>query len=222
MGEKTNGKARAGIPVHEAVYRHLRDLVLFGDLVPGQPITIAGLQERTGAGMTPVREAIRRLTAEGALQSLGNRRVAVPILTSDHIDELEAARVALEPMLTARAAQRIPDEEISALRRIDTALDQAIGGGDVTGYLRQNHAFHDGLYQSAQAPILHGLVRGLWLRFGPSMRVVCGRWGTARLPDLHKRVLQDLSDRNPDAAADAIREDISQGMDQLRAALAPT
>jgi DNA-binding GntR family transcriptional regulator len=56
------------IPSHEVTYAQLRDMVLFGVLEPGQPVTIQGLIADLGAGMTPVREAIRRLTAEGALE----------------------------------------------------------------------------------------------------------------------------------------------------------
>lgn len=55
------------IPSHEVTYARLRDMILFGHLAPGQPVTIQGLIADLGAGMTPVREAIRRLTAEGAL-----------------------------------------------------------------------------------------------------------------------------------------------------------
>ena len=56
-------------PAHERIYRQLRDLVLYGDLAPGQAVTIQGLTARLGAGMTPVREAIRRLIAEGRWNS---------------------------------------------------------------------------------------------------------------------------------------------------------
>ena len=56
------------IPTHEVTYGHLRDMVLTGGLAPGQAVTIQGLIHDLGAGMTPVREAIRRLTAEGAGQ----------------------------------------------------------------------------------------------------------------------------------------------------------
>jgi DNA-binding GntR family transcriptional regulator len=65
------------IPTHEVTYVQLRDMVLTGRLAPGQPVTIQGLIRDLGAGMTPVREAIRRLTAEGALQLHDNRRVSV-------------------------------------------------------------------------------------------------------------------------------------------------
>ena len=67
-------------PAHQAVYARMRDAILFGDLAPGQPITIQGLTTMLNAGMTPVREAIRKLTAEGALEMQGNRRASVPVL----------------------------------------------------------------------------------------------------------------------------------------------
>ena len=74
------GAGENQLPTHELIYRQLRDQVLFGDLAPGQAVTIQGLTDSLGAGMTPVREAIRRLIAEGALEFQGNRRVCVPLL----------------------------------------------------------------------------------------------------------------------------------------------
>ena len=87
-----NGGGENRLPAHELIYRQLRDLVLFGDLAPGQAVTIQGLTDRLGAGMTPVREAIRRMIAEGALEFQGNRRVSVPLLCASGISELIVAR----------------------------------------------------------------------------------------------------------------------------------
>lgn len=70
------------LPDHERAYRALREMVLHGELSPGQPVTIQGLVEALGLGMTPVREAIRRLTSQGALMFKGNRRVEVPQIIS--------------------------------------------------------------------------------------------------------------------------------------------
>ncbi|HAL77244.1 MAG TPA: GntR family transcriptional regulator, partial [Rhodobacteraceae bacterium] len=64
----------AALPVHEIVYQDLRALILLGELIPGEAVTIQGLATRLSAGLTPVREAIRRLTAEGALSFNDNRR----------------------------------------------------------------------------------------------------------------------------------------------------
>lgn len=207
------------VPVHQQVYQTLREAVLFGELTPGQPVTIQGLIARTGAGMTPIREAIRRLTSEGALEFRGNRRVSVPMPTVGAISELIFLRETLESRLAARAAERITEAQVDQLEQIDTQLDAAIERGDVGAYLRENHAFHELLYAIADEPIITEVVNGVWLRFGPSMRVVCGRMGTQNLPDNHKMALQALRNRDPKAAAEALRQDALQGMEQLRAAL---
>ena len=55
--------AAAKTPIHQHVYERLRKMILFGDLAPGQGVTIQGLTAALDAGMTPVREAIRRLIA---------------------------------------------------------------------------------------------------------------------------------------------------------------
>lgn len=209
----------AGLPTHEVVYRRLRDMILFGELAPGQPVTIQGLVERLEVGMTPVREALRRLIAEGALVFQGNRRITVPVLDAAAVEELTLARVALEPQLARRAAQRCSDDGVARLRATDARLDAAIGKGDVTGYLVENHQFHTELNEIAGAPILTDLVEGLWLRFGPSLRVVCGQFGTRNLPDLHKAILDALEAGDAEAAAEAMEQDVRQGMEQIAAAL---
>lgn len=211
--------AVARLPAHELIYRDLRKLVLFGDLAPGQAVTIQGLTERLGAGMTPVREAIRRLISEGALEFQGNRRVSVPVLTAENISEIILARQWLDPHLTLRATERANLEDLAELTRLDELLDAAIAGGDLRGYLELNYRFHHLTYMIAEAPILADLAEGLWLRFGPSLRVVCGRLGTQNLPDKHKDMLDAMHARDAEAAARAIREDVIQGMEQVRHAL---
>jgi len=202
----------AGAPAHEQVYQSLRDMVLFGALAPGDPVTIQGLVARMQVGMTPVREALRRLTAEGALESLGNRRIVVPVLDSETVAELTLARLALEPLLAERAAERAAPSGVAELQAIDARLDRAIAQGDIEDYLRENHAFHAGIHAMAAAPVLSAMTDGVWLRFGPSLRVVCGQLGTAQLPDLHKDVLAALAAGDGAAARAAIVGDVSQGM----------
>ena len=210
---------KARPPAHELIHRQLRDLILFGDLAPGQAVTIQGLTDRLNAGMTPVREAIRRLIAEGALEFQGNRRVCVPTLSADNISELILARQWLDPHLVLRATERATLDDLDELTALDETLDEAIGQGDLQAYLRLNYQFHSRIYAIADAPILADLADGLWLRFGPSLRVVCGRMGTQNLPDKHKDVLNAMHARDAESAARAIREDVIQGMEQVRQSL---
>ena len=207
------------LPTHEIVYRRIRDMVLFGELAPGQAVTIQGLVEALGSGITPVREAIRRLTAEGALELKGNRRVCVPEMTPEHLAELAFARSALEPHLAEMAAARVQASDIDALEAMDARVNAAIRKGDIRAYLEQNYRFHTALYAHSGADILCAMVQGMWLRVGPSLRIVCGRYGTLNLPDKHAEAIAALrAGRSADVAA-AIRDDIVQGQDQIIAAL---
>jgi DNA-binding GntR family transcriptional regulator len=206
------------IPTHEITYQQIRDLILFGDLAPGQAVTIQGLAAMLGAGVTPIREAIRRLTAEGALEFLGNRRVCVPELTQEQQDELEFARLSIEPKLALMAVSNLTNKDIRELEAIDSRLNDAIHKGDVHGYLMQNYRFHFALYEHSGARILLDIARMLWLRAGPSLRVVCGRIGTYNLPDKHEQALSLMRIGDAEGASQAMREDICQGIEQIRQA----
>lgn len=207
------------IPSHEVTYARLRDMILFGHLAPGAPVTIQGLIADLGAGMTPVREAIRRLTAEGALLPQGNRRVAVPQMSAAMLDQVAFARLAIEPNLAARAAGRLTLAQIVQLEAIDAKVNRAIESGNLPDYLAANHAFHFALYEAADAPVLLDLARSLWLRAGPSLRAVIDRFGRETAPDLHREALAAMRSADANALSAAIERDIQQGVDHVRQAL---
>ena len=207
------------IPSHEVTYARLRDMILYGHLAPGAPVTIQGLIADLGAGMTPVREAIRRLTAEGALLPQGNRRVAVPQLTVGLLDQVAFARLTIEPRLAELAASHVTPGLIDRLQAIDNAVDRAIRSGNIPAYLEANHAFHFALYEASEAFVLVDMARSMWLRFGPSLRVVCARYGSAALPDRHSEALGAMRAGDARALAGAIHRDIADGVGQVRLAI---
>ncbi|MFD3191723.1 GntR family transcriptional regulator [Sedimentitalea sp. HM32M-2] len=215
--EAEQKKARP--PAHEHVYQKLRAQILFGEIAPGQAVTIQGLTTALGAGMTPVREAIRRLISEGALMFQGNRRVSVPVLAAGDIEQITFIRKAMELELTRRAVTHIGADEIDQLKSIDNALDEAIEAGDVGTYLKRNYQFHSRLYARADAPIMAAVADRLWLQFGPSLRVVCGRYGTHSLQDHHKDLLVALQAQDADLAGRSVILDIEDGMRQIAADL---
>ena len=76
------------LPTHEVVYRSLRSEILGGCLNPGQVLTLRSLAKKFRVSVMPVREAVRRLVAEGALQISSSGRISTPILTNERIEEL--------------------------------------------------------------------------------------------------------------------------------------
>ncbi len=207
------------VPAHQIAYGALRDMVLFGELAPGAAVTIEGLVARLGLGMTPVREAIRRLIAEGALVLQDNRRVSVPRLDLRALDDLGFARLSIEGRLAAQALAHCDAGVIAELRRGDARLDGAIAAGDIPAYLRENHGFHFALYARAGSDVLEGLAASLWLRFGPSLRVVCLDGPGAGAVDHHKSVLAALEAQDGAALHAALAADIAQGVANIRAGL---
>ena len=207
------------IPTHEVTYARLRDMILFGHLEPGSAVTIQGLVADLGAGMTPVREAIRRLAAEGALEAQGNRRVVVPKMTDSILEQVAFARLTIEPKLAEMAAAHLDAALIDRLQDIDNRVDRAIRAGNVSAYLEANHAFHFCLYEASAAPVLVDMARSMWLRFGPALRVVCARFGRDALPDRHIEALAAMRAADAVALRDALERDIAQGIEQVKIAL---
>lgn len=207
-------------PEHETIYLRVKEMILFGEVVPGQPVTIHGLSETIGTGITPVREAIRRLSAEGALVTLENRRIAVPEMTADRLDQIALVRSTVEPELAMLAVKYCKNSDLDMLEQFDGQVDAAIQNGDIRSYLEANYKFHFALYDLADAGILRQIAETLWLRVGPSLRVVCGRFGTTNLVDHHRAATAALRAGDPAGVRRAIEQDIRQGNEFVRQTVA--
>ncbi len=99
----------------QRVYEDVRELLLAGQVRPGQKLTLKSLSEALGTSQMPVREAIRQLSAEGALEILPNRAVRVPLMTKDKFRELLKIRLALEGLAVEHAALNISAEGLQAV-----------------------------------------------------------------------------------------------------------
>jgi len=190
----------------------LRYALITGQIVPGRAITLRGLAGTLGTSPMPVREAIRSLAAENALEIRSNGRVVVPTMTESRFEDLVRARVLLEPEIAVLAATRLDKRAVDKLTAIDTALDDCLGNGDVDSYMRLNYDFHFAIYRAAEAPVLLPMIESLWLQFGPFMRTVYGRVGTINLVDQHKEAITAIARRDEAALRRAIENDILDGM----------
>lgn len=202
-------------PIHEWVYQALCDSILAGEFVPGVSVTLRGIAANLDVSPMPVREAIRRLVAEGALEVLSNRRVRVARINQQRFEELFTARIALEPQLAALAMPNITKRDISWLGKLDADLNQSLVCGEVDTYIDCNRRFHFGIYEKAASPVLLPLVKSLWLQFAPFTRIVFGRVGTDYLQDYHADAILALKQNDAQAFSQAIERDIREGMQML-------
>jgi DNA-binding GntR family transcriptional regulator len=194
------------------VYDELRARMITGKITPGVSLSTRSLALELGVSQTPVRDALSRLAAEGAIEIRSKRRIEIPAMTAARFNDLLACRLLLEPEAAALALPRIDARTLRRLKETDTALDDAIARGDVIAYMESNFAFHFTLYRANGQTTLNALVETLWLQFGPFMRVVYGRYGTANLVDQHQIALAAVAARDETALRAAIASDIADGM----------
>lgn len=208
----SSAPSKAGKPAHEIAYQEIKKRILYGEFSPGRPVTLQGIADDLKLSLTPIRESVRRLIAERALEFHGNRRISVPEMSYERLEEIYAIRLLLEPELAFRAAGHTTSKKTDELEEIDSRLDDAIAAGDVRKYLEYNFQFHETLYNLKHSEVFFPVVESLWLQFGPSLRVVSGRYGASGFSDQHKRVISGLRNNDPEAVRMAVREDIDQGL----------
>lgn len=199
----------------DTLSERLEGRILIGAFAPGEVLSARRVALAEGVSVIPARDALRALVAKGALVFRDSRTIAVPNLSADALSEIALARVAVEGALAERAFERL-GTQIPALAQIDAEVTAALKAGDAQGYMRCNTALHFAIYDRADAPILHGIARGLWLRFAPSMRIVCAQFrGALPRDDHHVRALRALKAQDRAAFRNAIEDDIAQGMQIL-------
>src|SRR5210317_200471 len=111
---------------HERVYRALRTRIMQGVIAPGEALTLRGIGKSYDVSMTPAREAVRRLVAEGALTLSSSGRISTPELTNERIEELAALRALIEVELASRALPRAHMALIERMQTINAVIAEAV------------------------------------------------------------------------------------------------
>ena len=205
------------IPAHDRVYRTLRARIMHGEMEPGVALTLRGIGKEFEVSMTPAREAVRRLVAEGALTLSASGRVSTPELTNERIEELAALRALLETELATRALPRAHLALIERLTAINSTVSEAVAKGDAVAYIRRNLEFHRTLYLRAQAPAMLAMAETVWLQLGPTMRKLYGRMRQGTPPESHRLILAALRAGDEPGLRVAVRTDVTKGLRLLMA-----
>ncbi|HET7313960.1 GntR family transcriptional regulator [Salinisphaera sp.] len=205
----------AGITRQEWVYLQLKEAVLTGQFVPGRSVTLRGIAQMLGTSPTPVREALRRLVAERALESHGNRRVSVPRMTPAKLSDLCAVRANLEAFAAERAMPLIDDAHLDRLWELDAKVDTAIEAGEIRTYLQRHRAFHFTLYDVGDASAIMPLIESVWLQFSPFLRLAIHHIGSEYIVDRHVEALRAIAARDAQALRFAIEADVREGLGSL-------
>jgi DNA-binding GntR family transcriptional regulator len=200
----------------DQAYARIRQALMSGTLMPGEKVPLRAIAKALDVSLTPAREAIGRLAAERALELGPNRTVYVPKLTRDRYREIMEIRLPLEGLAAERACPRLGPERLQELERVHAAMIEAIDAGQHKTALKHNEAFHFGIYEAADRPLLMAMIESLWLQAGPTLNLLTpGYQRSHRGVRNHASALEAL--RRGDAAGvrAAIEKDLRDGARHL-------
>ena len=195
------------VKLRENAYFALRDAFTRGAFAPGDTLSLRVLAEQLGVSMTPVREAVRRLVAEGALIDTPSRTLMVPPFDARRAADLMAARLALEHLVLDQAMTRIDAAGIDALEAI---LTRAKDGPAHVPDLIANHDFHFTLYRQSGSEVLVPVIEALWLQYGAYLNLIINRPSAGLIEEHshHREIIAALRAADRPAAHAALEADI--------------
>ena len=194
-------------------------MLMQGAFTPGEAIPVRAVSEQLGIGATPVREALQRLAAEGALEASANAGVRTARLERAELETLYETRMLLEGEAAALAARRITAAELREVEETFHEVVAAADRGDAAGCLAANMRFHFRIYGASRLPLLVRCIEQMWLRIGPvlmeraSSRTLTARsfFGSSRAA--HERLLKALKRHDAKGARDGVRQLLYVGYD---------
>lgn len=148
----------------EKAYSTLLGRIQRGELASGDFLVEAELARGLGMSRTPVREAIRRLAADGLVLTEGYRRAVVREFDEETVGELYELRARLEGFAARRAAVRMSPAELAGLRVLATEMEACAADpspASAARFAELNDRFHQAILDSARAPHLAGALRPL-------------------------------------------------------------
>jgi DNA-binding GntR family transcriptional regulator len=186
---------------------HVRELIVSGQLRPGQFIRPETIADELGISATPAREGLLQLQSDGFLAVEPRRGFAVTTLSSDDITDIYAAQALLAGELTARAATQCTAETLTALEDIQEALERAATAKDYGEVERLNHRFHETIYKLAGARKIRWLIKRT-LAYAPrKFFAAVEGWPEASAAD-HRKIIEHLRAGDPELARAAMSQHI--------------
>jgi DNA-binding GntR family transcriptional regulator len=196
--------------LQEQLYQRIRQDLLSGRFQPGERLKIRDLAAELGTSPMPVRAALQRLVAEGALEGAPQRSLRVPPMTRERYEHIYQVRLSLEGLAVELATPRLSHADISALRGYVEQMDQAIEQRQVQAYLNANSQFHLHLYQACGNPVLLRSIESLWLQVGPFFnRLFTDADMSLRFNDFHEDALSAIEAGDGKGARNAMEQDMT-------------
>jgi len=200
----------------EQVADFLREGIISGAYPRGSRLKQAELAEQLNLSITPVREALKLLEAEGYVSRDSYRGARVVPFDPDASGEILQLRLLLEAQLVRGAIEKITAQDIEELQALEAQFDRAFATGDRAAARGINYRLHRRLYDIAAMPHTLHFVQILWARY-PFDVINAADGRGERAAEEHRAILDAIVARDIPAAILAMHRHIESGWNVLRA-----
>jgi DNA-binding GntR family transcriptional regulator len=218
MTEARSRVVGASMPIQDVIETELRERILLGVIEPGGRINVRQLEQHFGVSHIPIREAIRRLEAEGLVVSVPKRGAVAAGVSLNELDDIYDLRRIIEPPVAARAVGSMADADLDA---ITVAYDRLIAAEQDAGEIEFSTAhwdFHWNVLRPGATDEIERLLRRLWRVADRYVRLARDLViGAAH--DQHHQLYAACVDHNPVAVADILQRHLHLTGDALRSQL---
>jgi DNA-binding GntR family transcriptional regulator len=184
-------------PLHNEVADRLRELITRGDLVPGERLNERRLTAHFGISRTPLREAIKLLSAEGLIKLFPNRGAVVTTVTPTDAEDMFQVMGALEALAGELACQRASESNIAEVTELHERMRRFHAEGDLVNYFDLNQRIHQTIVDCAGNRELSDAYRRIAMRIRRARymaNLFKPRWNEAMSE--HEQMLDALSKRD--------------------------
>ena len=205
------------VPLRDQILRRCQLMLMSGQVEPGQKLPLRPLAKRLDTSLMPVRDALNRLVADGALELSANRTIQVPIISNSQMIEICEIRTMLEGLATERATPDLTTESIDRLEGYIRDMHDMLDANDYDNYILRHYNFHFTIYAAANQPRLLNLIEIMWLQIGPWFRQKTEQANLSGTPNIyHKELVSALRARDATAARKNLELDVMSIVRYLR------
>lgn len=147
--------------LHDELVQRLRDMIVHGELHPGQRVAEKALCERFGVSRTPLREALKVLASEGLVVLAPNRGATIATLTIEEVDEIFPVMAVLEALAGKLACERITEDRVAEIKALHYQMVAHHRRKELAPYFTLNQAIHEAILEAAGNSTLAAMSRSL-------------------------------------------------------------
>jgi len=197
------------------VESRLKSALILGMLKPGARLVTKEIAQQLGTSITPVREALLRLVASGALDVTPAQAFLVPAISVCRYQEIATLRKTLEGIAVEKATREMKK---AGLIRLNQLKDSFLSARQVSveAVLKANRDFYFQLFHYADMPTLMELIEQLWVRIGPCFNYLYPRFDeVSKMSHNYDALIAALTENDAEQSVAAIHKSISDDSDIL-------